>query len=75
AAPAQAGRQLAAVLVRCDGDGGLAEPAAAALAHEAVRNGVAVVAIGLRARPGAQSAGLAPLPTQRTRLFLHPVAP
>jgi hypothetical protein len=63
------------VLVRDDGDGGLAEPAAAALAHEAVRNGVAVVAIGLRARPGAQSAGLAPLPTQRTRLFLHPAAP
>ena len=63
---------LAAVLVRCVGDTGLAEPAAVELANDAARRGVQVIGIGVRTEPFLHTAGLAPLPTQRTRIFIHP---
>lgn len=69
-------RPPAAVLLRCSGDGRLAEGAAVALAAEAARRGAAVLAVGVRCGPAlASGAGLtavAGLPRLQVRLGAPP---
>lgn len=66
-------KPLAAVLVRCLGENGFADPAAAALADNAAKRGILVIGISLLREDEDPPAGLLPLPS-RARLVVMTAA-